>query len=287
MRFDYYLRRRLLTLTLRVVMGVTLLFLAAPLVVVIPLSFNSASYLTFPMAGFSTRWYLALFTSAAWQHAFVTSFLVAIPVTALATALGTLAALGLTRADFPFKAAVIALLVSPMMVPHIIVGIGLFLLYAWVGLVYTLPGMILAHTVLAAPFVVVTVMATLAQFNANLIRAGASLGAGPLTVFVRVVLPIILPGVLGGAVLAFVASFDELIVALMISGADNITLPQRMWAGVHEDVSPIITAASTLLMTFSVLFMVIMEGLRRRGERLRAMPLRSPSLLMDRASGPA
>jgi putative spermidine/putrescine transport system permease protein len=272
MWFDYYRRRRLFVVALRLLMGATLLFLAAPLVVVIPLSFNSASYLTFPLAGLSTRWYSALFTSPAWQRAFVTSFMVSLPVTALATTLGTLAALGLILADFRGKGVVMAVLVSPLMVPHIIVGIGLFLFYAWVGLVYTLPGMILAHTVLASPFVVVTVMATLAQFNVNLIRAGASLGAGPLSVFTAVVLPIILPGVLGGAVLAFVASFDELIVALMIAGADNITLPQRMWAGVHEDVSPIITAASTLLITFSVVFMVIMEGLRRRGERLRARP---------------
>jgi putative spermidine/putrescine transport system permease protein len=272
MHHGYHLRRRLFTLGLRALMGATLLFLAAPLVVVIPLSFNSASYLTFPLAGLSIRWYVALFTSPAWQHAFSTSFLVALPVTLLATTLGTLAALGLTLSDFPGKATVIAILVSPMMVPHIIVGIGLFLLYAWIGLVYTLPGMILAHTVLASPFVVLTVMATLAHFNVNLIRAGISLGASPLSVFFTVVLPIILPGVLGGAVLAFVASFDELIVALMIAGADNITLPQRMWAGVHEDVSPIITAASSLLMTFSVLVMVIMEALRRRGERLRAVP---------------
>jgi putative spermidine/putrescine transport system permease protein len=155
-------------------------------------------------------------------------------------------------------------------VPHIIIGLGMFFLYAWMGLIQTLWGMILAHTTIAAPFVVLTVAATLANFNRNLVRAASGLGAGPLVTFRKVVLPLILPGVLAGAVFAFIISFDELIIALFLAGSEHRTLPRQMWSGTREEISPVITAVATVLMGVSIVLVLAMEWLRRRSERLRA-----------------
>lgn len=268
--FDYFVIDRIWQIGLYVVGGAIIFYLVSPLVAVIPLSFNSEPYFTFPMPGTSTRWYDDLFNSPEWQRAARSSFITGISVTILATVLGTLAAVGMTLTNFKLKAFLIGLLLSPMMVPHLVTGVGMFFFYAWAGLVYTLPGLIMAHTVVALPFVILTVSATLANFNVNLIRAGASMGAGPVTVFFRIILPVIAPGVLAGAVLAFVASFDELIITLLISGPEWKTIPRQMWNGVREEITPVITAAATLLIGFSVLIMVGAEMLRRRGERLRS-----------------
>ena len=270
MKFDYFLAVRAWKFFFLIYCGAILFFLAAPLFAVIPLSFNSEPFFTFPLAGISTRWYEDLFTSQSWRFAASASFVIAIPVTVIATALGVLAALGLTLTNFPAKALAIALILSPIMVPHLIIGVGMFFFYAWLGIVGTLPGMIMAHTVLAAPFVVLIVTATLANFNVNLMRAGANLGANPVTVFIKVVLPLILPGVLTGAVLAFIHSFDELIVALLISGAEYKTIPRQMWSGVREEFSPVITSAATILISISIVIMGLIEWLRRRNERLRS-----------------
>ena len=250
--------------------GLILLYLILPLFAIVPISFNPTTFFSYPEDELSLRWYEEFFTSPAWMLALKNSLIIAGSVVVLATVLGTLAALGLTLADFPFKSAIIGLLISPIMVPHIIIGVGLFFFYANLGLAHTLPGMILAHTMLATPFVVMTVTVTLANFNRNLIRAGTSLGARPATVFFKVILPLILPGILGGAVLAFVASFDELIVAIMLTGSEQRTLPRQMWSGVREEISPVITAVATILITLAILLMATMEWLRRRGERFRS-----------------
>ena len=234
------------------------------------MSFTSEPFFTFPIPGWSTRWYEELYASSDWRHAAYASIVIALPVTVIATALGVLASLGLTLASFRGKALVIGLILSPMMVPHIIIGVGMFFLYAPLGLVGTLGGMILAHITLAVPFVVLVVTATLANFNVNVMHAGANLGANPVEVFFKIVLPLILPGVLAGAILAFIHSFDELIVAILISGADYKTIPRQMWSGAREELSPVITAAATILIAVSVLIMGTAEVLRRRAERLRS-----------------
>ena len=270
MSFDFFFFERAWEYVRWILCGLILLFLFAPTIPIIPLSFNSEPYFTFPMPGLSTQWYEQLVASEAWRDALGTSLIVAISTTILATLLGTLAALGLTLTDFRMKAVVMGLLISPMMVPTIITGVGMFFLYAWLGVLYTIPGLVMAHTVLALPFVVLIVTATLANFNVNLMRAGASLGANPIAVFFKIVLPVILPGVLGGAVLAFVASFDELIIALMVSGTDYETIPRQMWSGVREEISPVITAAATVLISFSILLMGTAEFLRRRTVRGRS-----------------
>ena len=164
-----------------------------------------------------------------------------------------------------------AVLISPMIVPVIISAIGLFFFYAYVGLNGTLIGIILAHTALATPFVVITVTATLMSFDRTLMRAGASCGARPHTVFFKVVMPLILPGVISGALFAFVTSFDEVIVILFIGGPEQRTLPRQMFAGIREQISPTITAAASVLIVFSTILLVTVELLRRRGERLRGI----------------
>jgi putative spermidine/putrescine transport system permease protein len=259
---------------LRAFVGLVLLFLIAPILVIMPLSFNSESFFSYPMPGFSLQWYFGdygFFTNERWTGALKVSLIVAFAVTFLATALGTLAALGLSRATIPGRGIIMAALISPMIVPVIISAVGMFLFYARMNLAGTLFGLILAHTALATPFVVITVTATLTSFDRTLMRAGASCGAPPHTVFFKVVLPLILPGVISGALFAFVTSFDEIVVALFLVSPEQRTLPKQMFSGIRELISPTITAAATVLVLFSTAVLVTVELLRRRSERLRGI----------------
>ncbi len=256
---------------LRVFVGLVLLFLMAPILVIMPLSFNSETFFSYPMPGYSLKWYEDFFFNERWQSALRTSLLVAFFTTILASVLGTLAALGLSRPNVPWRGTLMALLISPMIVPVIISALGMYLFYAKLDLTGTLPGLIFAHTALATPFVVITVTATLTGFDRTLMRAGASLGAAPHTVFFRVVMPLILPGVISGALFAFVTSFDEVVVVYFIGSAELRTLPRQMFSGIREMISPTITAAATVLVLFSTAMLVTVELLRRRGERLRGI----------------
>ena len=247
------------------------LYLLVPIFVIMPLSFNSEPYFSYPMEGYSLRWYEEFFTSDQWLMGLKNSIIVGIFATIVATTLGTLAALGLNRADFRGKTAVMAILISPIIIPIVITAAGMFYFYASIGLSSTLTGLVLAHAALGVPFVVITVSATLVGFDHNLVRAGASLGASPFRVFFKVTLPMILPGVVSGALFAFITSWDELVVAIFLAGAEEHTLPRRMWSGIRELLSPTITAVATMLILFSILLMVTMELLRRRTERLRGI----------------
>ena len=249
---------------LRLFVGGVLAFLVAPVLVVIPLSFNAEPYFTYPMPGLSTRWYAELFGSEVWRLAVRNSLVVAGFTTLLATALGTLAALGLSRREFPYRALVMGVLVSPMVVPLVITAVGVYFFYARVGLTAGLTGIVLAHTALATPFVVITVTATLTGFDWSLVRAAQSLGARPLTAFRRVTLPLITPGVVSGALFAFVTSFDEVVVVLFVAGPAQRTLPRQMWTGIREQISPTILAVATLMTLLSVLLLTCVELLRRR-----------------------
>ena len=245
-----------------------LLFLVLPVLVIVPLSFSAGSFLPFPQPGLAFQWYEELFSSGPWRLSFRNSMVVALATTVLASTLGTLAAMGLNRADFPAKSLVMALLISPIVVPIIIVAVGVYFFYAPLGLTGSLLGLTLAHTVLAVPFVFITVSATLAGFDHNLVRAAASLGAPPLVTFRRVVLPTIAPGVISGAIFAFVIAFDEVVVALFLTGPGERTLPRQMFVGIRENISPVIAAAATLLILLSILLMATTEILRRRSARL-------------------
>ena len=282
-------------------------FLISPILVVIPLSFNAEPYFTFTEAmlrfdpvGYSLRWYDALLTlgmlapdaardgawwsdmwaNSTWVRAAKNSVIIGFWSTILATVLGTLAALGLSRPEMPYRRVVMAILISPMIVPIIIIATGLFFFYSnpcsIIGtecgrLTSTYLGVILAHTTLGIPFVIITVTATLSGFDQSLIRASASLGASPGRTFFKVIMPLILPGVISGALFAFVTSFDEVVAVLFIAGPDQQTIPRQMWNGIREAISPAILAVATILVIISIALLATVELLRRRSERLRGV----------------
>ncbi len=250
--------------------GTALLFLIAPILAIMPLSFNGGSFLVYPLDGVSLRWFEEFFESERWMGALANSLIVGGATTVLATVLGIPAALGLNHAPLRFRGLLTGLLLSPMIVPVVIVAVGLYFAFAAVGLTNSYAGLVLAHTALAAPFVVITVGATLQGLDRSLPRAAASLGARPTTVFFKVTLPLILPGVVSGALFAFVTSFDEVVVALLLAGPGQRTLPREMFNGIRESITPTITAAASVLIVVSTLMLIAIEALRRRGERLRA-----------------
>lgn len=284
--------------TYLVICGLIFFFLIAPIVVIIPLSFNAEPYFTFTEkmlrfdpAGYSMRWYDLLLTFGmqepnvergwswwmdAWQHSTwidvaKNSIIIGFFSTILATVLGTLAALGLSRPEMPFRRAVMAVLISPMIVPIIITATGLFFFYSKTGLAHTYPGIIMAHATLGIPFVIITVTATLVGFDHSLTRASLNLGADPRTTFFKIIMPLILPGVVSGALFAFVTSFDEVVVVLFVAGYDQQTIPRQMWNGIREQISPAILAVATILVFISIALLTTVELLRRRSERLRGM----------------
>lgn len=251
--------------------ALVLAFLVLPILVIVPLSFSAGSFLYFPLPGLSLRWYARLVEHAPWRQTLLNSLFVGALATALATALGTLAAMGLARARFRGKGLLTAFLLSPMIVPVIIVATGAYFLYQPLGLANSLLGLAIAHTALGAPFVLVTVSATLTGLDPSLPRAAAGLGARPWTTFRRVTLPIIAPGVVSGALFAFVTSFDEVVVALFLTGPAQRTLPRQMFEGIREEISPEILAAATILVVLAVLLLVAAELLRQRAARLRGI----------------
>lgn len=255
----------------RVIVAAILVFLIAPILVIMPLSFNSEPYFSYPMPGLSLRWYEDFFTNVRWTSALKMSIIVAVSVTLVSTILGTLAALGLSRPRFPARGIIMSLLISPIIVPVIISAIGMYFFYTRIGLTNSIPGIVLAHTALATPFVVITVTATLSGFDHTLTRAAASLGANPVHSFFKIMLPLILPGVISGGLFAFVTSFDEVVVVLFIASPEQRTLPKQMFSGIREMISPTITAAATLLIVFAVTMLTTVELLRRRSERLRGI----------------
>lgn len=247
-----------------------LLFLMLPILAIVPLSVNGGSFLHYPLQGVSTRWYIDMVENGRWMTGLRNSFIVGIPATIIATVLGTMAAVGLNTARFRMKSLMVAVLLSPMIVPVVTTSVGVYFFFARFGLNNSFLGLILAHAALGCPFVVITVNATLQGYDRTLTRAAASLGADPLTAFRRVTLPLILPGVVAGALFAFVTSFDEVVVALLVAGPEQQTLPRVMFSGIRENISPTITAVATVLIAISTLLLVVLEILRRRSERLRA-----------------
>ena len=240
-------------------------FLVAPLLVIVPLSLSEGSFLHFPLPGVGLRWYRAFFASEFWLAALWNSLSIGLAATALATLLGTLAAVGLWLAPLPGASAVMAVLLLPMVVPTIITAVALTFAYAPVGLANTHLGLIIAHAALASPFVLVTVGATLTQFDRTLLRAAASCGAGPVAAFRRVMLPSILPGVAAGAVFAFATSLDESVVVLFLAGPSQRTLPRQMFAGLKDTIELTILAAATMLTALSLVLMLLVRALTARG----------------------
>jgi len=262
----------------RIICAFIFLFLIGPILIIIPLSFNVQPYFTFTpemlsldAAGYSTRWYEEFFASEEWMRSIKNSFSVAIASTILATSLGTLAALGLSRPEMPYRALIMSILISPMIVPLIISAAGMFFFYSSVNLAGTFLGLILAHTALGIPFVVITVTATLSGFDHSLTRAAAGLGANPREVFFKIMLPLVTPGVISGALFAFITSFDEVVVAIFVAGVEQRTIPLQMWGGIREQISPTILAVATILVAISILLLTFLELIRRRSEKQRGL----------------
>lgn len=241
-----------------------LLFLLLPILVIIPLSFSDSSFLSYPIPGWSLKWYENLFTAPEWIRAAKNSFIVAPAATLIATALGTMAAVGLARTDFPFKGTLMSLLIAPMVVPIVVVGVSTYLFFAPLGLADSYLGLVIVHAALGAPFVLTTVLATLQGFNHNLVRASLACGENPLNTFFRITLPVIAPGVISGALFAFATSFDEVVVTLFLAGPEQVTLPRQMFTGIRENITPTIAAVATLLIIFTTALLLVLEWLRGR-----------------------
>ncbi len=266
-------------------------FLIAPLVAIIPISFSQSPFMVFTKGmmswppdpeAWSLRWYrymvgictdenLTTPCSNKWMIGTVNSFFVGFVSTFFATALGTLAALGLSRPHMPYKALIMSILISPMIVPLIITAAGMFFFYAKINLVYTFTGIILAHIALSTPFVVITVTATLVGFDMNMVKASQSLGARPVRTFFKVIMPLILPGVISGALFAFITSFDEVVIVMFMASLDQLTIPKQMWAGIRQEISPVILCMATCLVALSIFLLTTVELLRRRSEKMRGI----------------
>ncbi len=264
--------------TFRVICFAIFFFLLAPILIMIPLSFNAAPFFTFTREmltlqpeGFSLRWYQDFLSSESWMRSIRNSFIIGIAATLLSTTLGTLAALGLSKSEMPAKGLIMGILISPMIVPLIISAAGMFFFFSSIKIAQTYLGVVLAHAALGTPFVVITVTATLVGFDHSLTRAAANLGASPTRTFFKITMPLILPGVISGALFAFITSFDEIVVVLFVAGVEQRTIPREMWSGIREDISPTILAVATILVLISVALLTVVELLRRRGERLRGM----------------
>ena len=263
--------------------GAVFFFLIAPLFVIFPLSFNAEEFLVFSDGmkrldpdAFSLRWYEDMIygTKNPWGLAAKNSFIIAIFATIGSVLLGTVAALGLSSRHMPYKGLIMAVLISPMIVPLIITAAGMFFFYARVNLVYTFTGVILAHVALATPFVVITVTATLVGFDMNMVKASQSLGAKPMRTFFKVIMPLILPGIISGALFAFITSFDEVVIVMFMASLDQLTIPKQMWAGIRQEISPVILCMATCLVALSIFLLTTVELLRRRSEKLRGIKAR-------------
>ena len=248
----------------RVFSAAVLVFLVAPILIIIPLSFNQSSYFSFPPTGLTLRWYDFILQSPEWRMAIFNSFVIGLSATAIATVLGTLAAIGISRPSFPLRGIIVPILIAPMIIPVVVVAVSLYLVFAPLGLTNTHLGVILAHAALGTPFVVITVTARLMAFDTNLSRAAASLGAAPWVAFRRVMLPQILPGVATGSIFAFATSFDEVVVILFIGGPEQRTIPRQMWAGIRDQINPGILAMAGLLSVFAVVLFLLISWLQGR-----------------------
>ena len=259
---------------LRVTAFLVLLFLMLPILVIMPLSFNSQPFFTFTEGmlsldpdAYSMRWYQEIIDDPNWLLAIRNSFIVGTIAATIATVLGTMAAVGLSSPWMPYKRLITALLLSPMIVPLIIIAAGMFFFYTQFNLVGTFTGLIIAHAALGVPFVIITVTATLSGFDRSLFVAGLSLGASPVKVFWDVVIPLIRPGVISGGLFAFVTSFDEVVLVLFLAGPEQRTIPRQMFSGLREQINPTILAVATLLIVLSATLLLTLEALRRRSAK--------------------
>lgn len=244
-------------------------FIILPLLIVVPMSLTSSNSLAFPTPGYSLRWYEELWIDQRWPNALWNSLVIALSTTLLSCVLGIPAAIGLAWGNFPGKKVIYAIIAAPLVVPVVIVGVAAFSFFATLGLVGSKLSIILTHTAMAVPVMLTTVVASLSTFDRTLVRAAASLGAGTMRTFFKVILPLIAPGVVTGAIVAFIISFDEVVVASFLSVGNERTLPRMIFSGVRESVSPAIAAVAVLLILFSAILLALIGWLQVRSQRMR------------------
>lgn len=250
-------------LWLYAVAGLVLAFLVVPTLIVIPMSFSGSQYLEFPPRQWSLRWYQNYFGSSAWMQATATSFKAGLLTALVATPLGTMASYGLAQSRFRLARVAWVVLVTPFIVPVILVAVGVFYFYVKLGLVNTLAGLVLAHSMLAIPLVMMVVDSALKSYDMNQERVARSLGASRATAFLRVTLPQIRFAVFTGALLSFLTSFDEVIIALFVSGGDNSTLTRNMFVALRDQIDPTIAAISTLVIVLTSVLLALTQALGR------------------------
>mgnify|MGYP000882198913 FL=1 len=254
------------------------LFLVLPILILVPLSFNAGSFFTFTQEmlslnpdAFSLRWYDAFFNDPKWMMAIKNSFYIAIVSSFVAVILGTIASIGLNSEKMPFRSFLMVVLISPMIIPLIILAAGMYFFYSYIGLSGSYTGLIIAHAILGVPFVVINVLSALNAYDLNLSKASTSLGANKVYTFFHVMFPIIKPGVISGWLFAFITSFDEVIIIIFLAGPEQRTIPRQMFSGLREQISPTILAASTLLLVLSVFLLVSIQYLQRKADRQRGI----------------
>jgi ABC-type spermidine/putrescine transport system permease subunit II len=243
--------------------GLVFFFLLMPILIIVPMSFNPKRILEFPPQGFSLKWYLSYFTNSQWIGATLRSFRVALGVSFLSTVVGVLAAFGLVRGQYRGKGFLMAFILSPLIVPVIIKAVSVYYFFSKLHLVGTELGLVLAHTASAIPYNVIIVASTLVNFDESLERASMNLGANRIRTFFHITLPLIRPGLISAALFAFISSFDELIIAIFISGVKAVTLPKMMWDGIRFEVNPTLTAISSILILLSTVLLLSSEYLRK------------------------
>lgn len=258
---------RLLRIALYGFTVIVLVYLILPQFIVIPLSFSDQSYLAFPPSGWSLKWYARMVQNPSWSEAAMNSLIIGIPTALLSTALGTPAALAVARGRLGMAGLVSALVVAPMMLPHVILAIGLYPVMLKLGLLSSYSAAILGHTVIGLPLVFTTVCASLAGYNGSLELAAMTLGANPWQAFWKVTFPMIRVGVVIGAILAFATSFDELMLSLFLTGAGTRTLPRLIWEQLNDYLTPTIAAVATLVFAFTLLLLLVVSVLQARSAR--------------------
>ncbi|RUM05234.1 ABC transporter permease [Rhizobium chutanense] len=242
------------------------IFLLAPLLAILPIAFTSSSFLAYPIPSFSTRWFAELANGDAWRRSIVNSLLIGIGTTLLSTVLGMLASLALRR-RIVFGSALRTMFLLPMVVPAVVLGVGLQILFAKLGFPNTFAAVIAAHTVVAVPFVLISVTASLDGIDHRVERAATSLGASPAKVFWKITLPLAMPGVLSGAVLAFATSLDEVVLTLFVAGPNQLTLARQMFSSIRENISPAIVAAAFLFILGTILLGGLLAIVHKRATR--------------------
>ncbi len=252
------------SLLLYVVCGLIAFYMILPILIVFPMSFSSADFLTFPPPGFSLKWFQRYFGDSSWTQPTYISFQIAIMTMVLSTILGTLAAMALVRSRFWGKAGANSLILAPMIIPVIVISIALYGFFAKIGLIGTRAGLVFGHTMVCVPFVVITVSASLKGFDETLEMAAMICGATRLKAFMKITFPIIRPGMISGALFAFIISFDEIVISMFLCGIETRTLPLKMWEGIRMEINPVIAAVSTLLICLSAVLLIFLEIIRRR-----------------------